>query len=737
MVFMPSPALLWIALNGGALPAQTSSPSTQPFAPVAAPAPDAAPGTQPADTYSELPEVTVTGTATATASDPFAASSDIDVLAGEAKRRRQRTSLGQSLEHLPGVSNIATGPQAGKPVIRGLSGNRIRVLEDGIATNFQQFGIRHPPNIDPYMAQRIEVVRGASSVLYGSDALGGAVNVIPHKPQYAEQGAWRFGGRATTRYATGNDQFTGALSLDVARGNVGLAGDLVYRNAGNLEVPDQRTFVQGDTSGTAPGFSGELPFTDFNQLNGNLALGLQGDAGELTLRHTRYRNEQNFLLPPPPFPGGGGPDPGPPGIDGLGQRLANDVYQLKADLEFNDTWSIRPSLTYARNERRAAGRGDTLPIDDPPIDVERDNYTARVELHHENDASPLAGTLGLEGVREEQISDGVVGLTPGGNVNNFAAFAFEELDLDPLVLEAGVRFDYRQQKASPGETRDRSLLDRDGDGTIDVDLDNTYRSVTGSLGAMYRFTDQLALAGNIGRGFRAPDLFELYVNGVHGGVAAVQLGDPDLAQETSLTTDLSLRWRSDRVRGKVTVYRNAIDNFIFPAGTGAMQGGLPVFQLTQQDAVLHGGDISFEADVLDWLAIRAVYEVVRGELTESNDDVPSLPADRLTLETKLTQKNLGPLQNPYLSFRVEHAFNKESAGLKEPFGQFDNTPFGTASTDAYTLLDVGVGFEYEQVEFSVQVQNVLDEPYRDFLDTYKGYALSPGRSVVLTVSAPF
>jgi hypothetical protein len=122
---------------------------------------------------------TVTVTGTPTLQDPLSSAADIGVLAGRNKEEKQVADLGQTLDDLPGIASITTGSQVGKPVIRGLSSNRIRVLSDEIAMDYQQYGVRHHANVDPLLSQRIEVVRGASSVLYGSDALGGVINVIP------------------------------------------------------------------------------------------------------------------------------------------------------------------------------------------------------------------------------------------------------------------------------------------------------------------------------------------------------------------------------------------------------------------------------------------------------------------------------------------------------------------------------------------------------------------------------
>ncbi|MFP4261671.1 MAG: TonB-dependent receptor plug domain-containing protein, partial [Opitutales bacterium] len=221
----------------------------------------------------------------------FETAADVSALYGEEKLRRQSANLGEMLEHLPSVSSIATGSGAGKPVIRGLSGSRIRVLQDGIGVNYQQFGVRHPPNLDPFLTERVEVVRGVSSILYGSDAFGGAVNAISPSIKYSSGDHWNHGGRATYRYESGNDLHTGALSLDLARENWGLTGAFVRRDAGNLTVPDVETWGGPPPTGQPsdiPRFADELDFTDFEQTNGMLKGGYRFGNAEATLRYERW-----------------------------------------------------------------------------------------------------------------------------------------------------------------------------------------------------------------------------------------------------------------------------------------------------------------------------------------------------------------------------------------------------------------------------------------------------------------
>ncbi|MFP4203937.1 MAG: TonB-dependent receptor [Opitutales bacterium] len=675
----------------------------------------------------QLEEFVVTGTALPMRS--FEAASDISMLAGREKLRRQAANLGETLDHLPSVSTIKTGSGVGKPVIRGLSGNRIRVLQDGVGVNFQQYGVRHPPNLDPSLAGRIEVVRGVSSILYGSDAFGGAVNAISPEIDYAVDGNLRQGGRMTYGYESGHDLHAGAVEFNVASERWGVVGAVSYRDAGNIEAPDVETF---DGTGTQPSdipkFAGELDFTDFEQLNGMIKAGYQFGAAEGSLRYESWDNEHNFLLP---------------NGKGIGQALENNLVQAELDGALTGNWDWKTSYTWNENIRRSNPGGRPLPLRDPAIDLERDSHTLRGEFIRGGVDDWFSGTFGMEGIYEDQKSKGSVGLTPGGQVYNLAVFGMGRMAADPWTFEAGLRFDYRSQEADASQTADDSLLVNRVDpvtgAPVDMKFDNDYNVATASLGAIHQVSDALAIAGNVNRGYRAPELFELYVGGVHGGVAAFQFGDPSLDEETSLGGDLQARWRSDRLDWTATGYVTSFSDYIFLGDTGATHpgSGLPVFRVDQADATLYGGDFSVIHRTTDWLTLEGAYEWVRGEFDDGGD-VPFLPADQLQLEAVFHRESLGWVADPEFRIGVRHARSKDAAGALEPFSQFDRNPnFGTASTGDYTLLDLGFGFRYKNLHVDVFAKNVTDEDYRDFLDTYKGYALSPGRSIGIRTSLDF
>jgi len=376
-------------------------------------APGAADGADPAESQwsGRIEEIVVTGTPRA--QDTFYSPADVDAISGERKARIQRPNVGASLERLPGVSVLATGSQAGKPVVRGLSGNRVRVLSNDVALNFQQFGVRHPPNIDPYLNDRIEVIRGPSSLLYGSDAIGGAVNLISAPPPFAEPGTTDVGAAVTAEYASAYDQWTGAVSANAAIGGFGVTGTLIQRDSDGLEVPNEPTALEtGDP--TDPLVTGDVPFSDFEQTNGTVTVGWQAPWGTATVRYEGFRNEHNFAVPDPPPPDGN-----PLQVGGVGQDLENDIVQAKVVADVAPGLTLERSLTWVRNEQISnPGPQEPLPRrflrEAAVIDIERRSLVGRVLLRHDPVGDlGLSGQLGVEMRREDQQSDGAVMLSPG------------------------------------------------------------------------------------------------------------------------------------------------------------------------------------------------------------------------------------------------------------------------------------------------------------------------------------
>jgi iron complex outermembrane receptor protein/hemoglobin/transferrin/lactoferrin receptor protein len=692
----------------------------------------------------ETDGVTVTGTARARST--LRAPQDVDVMDAQDLDVSSSAALGDVLqEHVAGVSSVKTGSQAGKPVLRGLSGNRVVLLKDGIAQEYYQYGVRHFPTTNASEAERVEVVRGASSILYGSDALGGAINVISKPAPTTGVDEFEVNGSASTQYLTNNNERAVSFDLSAAQGNVGWRVGAERRIADNYHAPDASTFSETQKGGTYgdPRYTGEVPFTNFEQWSTYGQVGLQGEFGTLQLYGDYWANAQNFLLP-----AGGTPGQTPFPAAGLGQNLEHSNVALKGNI-VADGFVLKPRLSWQRSLRQSGAPGTNLGDIredgglggfDYPLDLKTDIYTGRLEVAHPS-IGTLSGTIGAEVQHQDADTRGPAELQPSARTWNTGVFFFEDLDLDPITVSFGSRLDVRTVEAVPNQR------------TTDADqLDNTYTTLSGAVGASYTFGDGVAIATNLSSGFRAPSIFELYANGVHGGVAAFQEGNPSLEPERSYSADLSLRVRRDRLTAEVTGYVSAIQDYIYLENTGEQgpNGTLPKFAADQTDALIPGIEATVEASPLPWLQVGGSAAVLDGTgdglgADGGDGELPLLPSNTVSGFVRWVPADTAPLSNSQVELSLKRALDKDAAGRFEPFSQFDEgfgPPFGTASTRAYSVVNVearttlalGLG---APVTVSVGVDNLLDETYRDFLDTYKGYALSPGRDVQVSASVSF
>ncbi|WP_371193179.1 TonB-dependent receptor [Glaciecola sp. SC05] len=672
-------------------------------------------------------EVIIVTASTPTPGDKNIQGAKIDVLEGLQKQLREGASLGQTLSHLAGVRVLDTGNNAGVPVIRGLTGNRIRILSNGMAVDHQQYGIRHQPNVDPFLSSRIEIVRGASSLMYGSDAIGGVIDVIGLDVGFSYNQHIDTEMDLRLDYASNNEQGGMSFKGSSFGENWGIAAGFTAREGQEISTPDEPTaFETGIASD--PAFTGELPFTDFNQVNGQVAVAwLFEEDTKVSLRYNRWDNEQNYL------------QPNPPAGKGLGVWLQNDEVQLSVEhgISINDTkWLIKPTLSWQNNSRQASSVGNTLSDGfDGTVELEFDQYAFRIDARHDDWLVFDGGTIGFEVKTREQVSRGLEVLSPGGEQESLGIFAFEERRFGNLLLQAGMRYDYIEVTGDAQKTA--------APATFTGRVSNNYDVLSGSVGGSYQLNRQWTLAANIGSGFRAPTLFELFAQGIHGGVAAVQLGNSDLAPEESINTDFAIRWRKPNASASVTIYHNQIDDFIYLEDTFEQAtNGLPIFRNEQTDARLQGIEFEGEYSLNDYWSVRLIADMIATENTLTGEDLPLTPANEVLGELTWQPNSLLGLSEPYVRFEGKYADAKDAA-LGEPFQQFDRNPnFGSASTDSYWLANISAGGfiplnDQQELRVNLAVLNMFDEPYRDFLNTYKAYALNPGMDIRLTLQMTF
>lgn len=647
----------------------------------------------------------------------------VDVITNEQITAKATASLGAILEDTPGVNNLSTGSQAGKPVIRGMNGERVKILSNGASSDFQTYGIRHISNTDPFLAERIEVIRGAQGVLYGSDALGGVVNILSPELLYTKEGESKLQGEVLGEYHTNNDERAGGVKIQAASGKLGVNVGAIKRKSGNLTTPNADTWSQGEPSGSEPRFAGELPYTNFETTSAQMAIGYTDNWGNIALQHTYWQSYQNYL--------GHGSAPAYNPLASAGQDLSNNETQLKGEF-LSGEWIIKPSLSRTLNRRQAATNVPYESMNDSNIDldIKVDRLDGKIALVHPQ-VGIFDGEIGIEGFDKEQtVAKGH--LVPSADERGQSIYLFEEADLGSWIGQWGLRYDTREVDPVGMSSRD-------------------FSAIGGSLGATYKLTDRWNIAANLSRGFRAPSIFELYADGVHGGVQAYQVGNVNLKEETTLGGDISLRYKDDTTKASLTLYRTNINDYIYLANTGIRRnpttgaivatGGVPEMSNQQSDATMEGIEFSLETHFSDATRFEGAFEIIDGKDTSNNRDLTMMSANNLRLALYHNLGAFGTLKNNTLSVNMKAIDDQQIAGNQEPFAQYNTMPFGSADTAGYVLWGIGYESELSVMDYTanlgIKVDNLFDTKYRDFLDTYKGYVLGMGRNISFSLRIPF
>ena len=652
----------------------------------------------------------------------------VDVVDSNTIASKTTASLGEILSDIPGVNNLCTGSQAGKPVIRGMTGERVKVLSNGNATDFQTYGIRHIANTDTFMADRIEVVRGAQGVLYGSDALGGVVNILSPKILWTKEGETKLQGEVLGEYKTNNKERAGGVKIQSAVGKVGVNVSVVKRKSGNINTPDAETWNPGDPAGTKPRFAGELPYTNYESRSAQVAIGYTDDLWDIALQHTYWQSFQNYL----------GHTGGPTfsAKPAAGQDLSNNETQLSGNIYIGE-WIIAPTLSRTLNKREASSgvKYESMNSSNIDLDIEVDRLDAKVVVTHPM-VGLFEGQIGIEGYTKKQdVKRGH--LVPNADEDSKAIYIFEEADIGRWIAQFGLRYDTRKINADVAQNNTRN-----------------FSAIGGSVGLTYKITSNWNVATNISRGFRAPSIFELYANGVHGGVQAYQVGNSNLNEETTLGGDISLRYKNNNTKAALTLYHTKIDNYIYLSSTGNFRnkktgalvaqgspGALAELTNAQTKAQMQGIEFSIEMDLGDSTQLKGALEIIDGKDIDNNTDLTMMPANNLKLALYQNVGSFKNLKDNVFSVNMQAYDEKKVASSKEPFYQYNNMPFGSADAKAYVLW----GLSYESkvsmmgtdANIMVKMDNVFNTEYRNFLDTYKGYSLGMGRNISFLVRVPF
>src|SRR5258705_2024633 len=395
-------------------------------------------------------------------------------LSGDQLRNEATVSLAEAISGLAGVHNLHTGLQTGKPVIRGMTGPRVLVLDDGLRLEDYSWSEEDGPSIDARLADRVEVVRGPASVLYGSDALGGVVNAIP-RSVFAEsevRTGKHFGYEA---YGSSNNiEFGGAFLAEKREMKSGWRLFLIGRKAEDFKTPD-----------------GKLENTGYGAGNGEAMFGKRGDRSSFTARYARYGGEFK-LLEAGDSTGGGGEGGGPERKAG-DDRVQLSFTQLAGglNLEARGQWQHH-SLIEVADSMGVKG------TESEQFNLSLNTISTELLAHHGH--GRVQGTLGLSGRTQKNDTKGPEPLVPDADVKAGGAFLLERFEFGKLAILAGGRGDFQEIHAASNADLGTTEQKRD------------YRQLSGSAGAVYHLSGGCSLRGNVGLAWRAPTLFELFAN---------------------------------------------------------------------------------------------------------------------------------------------------------------------------------------------------------------------------------
>ncbi|MFD2823627.1 TonB-dependent receptor domain-containing protein [Lacinutrix iliipiscaria] len=602
-------------------------------------------------------------------------------------------NLAEGITNIPGVDGVSTGISIAKPVIRGLSSNRVLVYTQGIRLENQQFGSEHGLGINDAGIESVEVIKGPASLLYGSDAIGGVLYLNPE------------------RFAHENESETN-LNFQYFTNTEGLNTNLGYKSSGEKF----KFLIRGSFTEHADYKTEDYRVTNtrFNEKDLKAALGYQDVNFKTELRYNLNASKLGI--------------PEEIGIQNLNkspllpyQGITNHIFSSKSTLFFENS-RLDLNLGYTYNDRKEFeeehhhddDEDHDDDDDDEHDDDEHDDDEHDDEEHHDEILHPalhmklktfnydakyhlpkfgkFETIVGVQGMHQINTNYGEEVLIPDATTNDFGVLATSHIHFEKADIQLGARFDTRNIK-------------------VVNSIDKSFTSFNGALGVKTNLSKNVVARLNLASGFRAPNLAELTSYGSHEGTNRFEIGNENLNNEQNLQIDLALEYKTDHLEIFANGFYNIIKNYIFLSPNGDLINDDPVFLYLQDDAKLYGGEVGLHIHPhpLDWLHIESSFETVTGKL--NNDDyLPLIPANKLN-NTLRVEYNLKPL-------------NKGNAfvTLSSAFAQKNTSVFET-ETSGYNLLSAGFGGEINVFKSVLQIQitgtNLTNKKYVNHLSRLK------------------
>lgn len=626
-------------------------------------------------------------------------------------------SLGDALKKIPGVSTLQTGPTISKPVIQGMHSNRILILNNGIRQEGQQWGSEHAPEIDPFIANRLTVIKGANSVRYGSDAIGGVILVEPGPLMDTAgiKGELNLVGISNGRQ--------GVVS-GILEGNFRKIPPLSWRmqgtlrRSGSIRTPDyflKNTGMQEANFSTSVGYHKQAYGIEmfYSQFNTKIGVFTGSHIGNITDLEQAIAGDR----PKAEFNTGFSYK-----IDRPYQQVEHELFKAKGFIRTGS--GSRLNLVYARQYNLRNEFDKDKPLNDQLAALNRPELhyvitSHLLELNWEHTINEeISGMIGASGMYQKNTFQGRQFIP---NFENYTGglYWIERMVKKRFEWELGLRYDHKFLQIYKYDK-----------GNI-LTPTHTFQNVSGNFGVEYKATADIHYHLNIGTAFRSPAVNELYANGLHHGAAQVLIGNVNLRPENAYVAIAGIEVSPEKkLSGQLDVYYKVVDDYIYlqaqlpPMLT--IRGAFPAFAYRQTNAVFYGMDAAVNYQFNPRLNSFTRINMVRAYETSSGGYLPLIPSDRFENGLKWKGEKTGPFLQPEFSFSALNVLKQTRMNRAEDYKD---------APDAYMLFnfDVSSSFRFAGQNFDAgfSVNNIMNTKYREYMDAFRYFNDEPGRSFTL------
>lgn len=602
-------------------------------------------------------------------------------------KNKGAATLIEGISSIPGVSQVSTGIGIGKPVIRGLRGNRVLVYTQGIRLENQQFGDEHGLGIDESSIESVEVIKGPASLLYGSDALGGVLYFNPTK--FAKLNTFDF--NFNQKYFSNTEGSSTTFGVKQSYNFWKFLVNGSHNSHSDYKIPDTNRVTNTRFNETI--FNSAIGFNN-NSLSSILRFNLNttkvGIPEEIGVQNTH----KTPLLPY--------------------QDLSNKMVSLKT-IVFLPNSKISTTFGYTNNDRKEFEQPQ-----DPSLHLKLKTFSYDAKWHLPK-FKKIETIIGIQGLHQTNENFGEEILIPNAKMNDFGVLLTSSYDWDINSIQGGIRFDTRNL------TSEKHIVIHGDEEHIFEAIDKSFENITASLGYKTTLFKKVTSRFNFASGYRAPNLAELTSNGLHHGSNRFEIGNNNLKSEQNFQSDIALEYSTKHFEIFANGFYNYISNYIFISPTGELEEENYIYQYTQDDAKLYGGEfgIHLHPHPQDWLHLNSNFEFVIGKQNNGNY-LPLIPAHKLTNTLRTEFDNTKKLQNAFIAISVETIFNQNKVSEFE------------SPTNSYNLVNIGTGTKIigSKIDFdlNLNVNNLFNKEYVSHLSRLKSDEISNiGRNIIVTI----